>query len=143
MTLRCFLYIGVFAGLLSGCERRFAPTDEAAIRSVMDQQEMAWNKGDIPAFMEGYAEDACFISRKGRTCGRAEVTDHYLTSYPDKAAMGKLTFAQLEVLGAGPDHAWCTGTWQLERVQDTLSGGFSLFWEHTAQGWRILRDHTY
>lgn len=109
----------------------------------MADQEKAWDRGDIPGFMEGYADSVCFVSRKGSTCGKASVTANYLKHYPDKAAMGDLRFGGLEILGAGADHAWCTGTWELLRAEDTLGGGFSLFWERRAEGWRILRDHTY
>ncbi|MFT3885875.1 MAG: nuclear transport factor 2 family protein [Flavobacteriales bacterium] len=143
MALRCFLYMGVLTGLLAGCGGAFTPADEAAIRSVMEAQQRAWDRGDIPAFMEGYVDSVCFISRTGRTCGKAEVMARYQRSYPDKAAMGRLTFGSLEVLGAGTDNAWCTGTWRLVRAQDTLGGGFSLFWQRSPAGWRILRDHTY
>ena len=130
--------------LLGSCERSgFSKNDELAIRQVMADQEVAWDTGDIPGFMEGYADEVCFVSRKGTTCGKAGVTANYQKSYPDQAAMGDLSFGGLEILGAGPDHAWCTGSWELIRAQDTLGGGFSLLWERTAQGWRILRDHTY
>jgi hypothetical protein len=32
-----------------------APDDSAAIRAVIDNQAAAWNRGDIDAFMTGYA----------------------------------------------------------------------------------------
>ncbi len=117
--------------------------DDSSIRQVMAAQEKAWDAGDIPAFMEGYADSVCFVSKKGSTCGKADVTANYQKSYPDKAAMGDLTFGGVEILSAGANNAWCTGTWELVRAQDTIGGGFSLLWERTAQGWRILRDHTY
>lgn len=93
--------------------------------------------------MEGYADRVCFVSSKGTTCGRAAVTANYQQHYPDKAAMGDLHFGDLEILPAGADHAWCTGRWELLRQADTLGGGFSLLWQRGADGWRILRDHTY
>ena len=116
---------------------------EASIRDEMQRQADAWNRGDIPGFMAAYADTACFISLKERTCGKALVTARYMKRYPDASAMGRLDFGNLEVLPAGADHAWCTGTWRLVRSADTLSGGFSLLWGHADAGWRILRDHTY
>ena len=127
--------------LLLGCGAPRAP--EPAVRAAMDRQVQAWNTGDIPEFMEAYAEDVCFISGEERTCGKAVVTQRYQARYPDAAAMGRLEFGQLEVLAVGKDHAWCTGRWRLVRAADTLAGGFSLLWYRTAAGWRIVRDHTY
>ena len=129
--------------LLASCRHHsFQPEDET-IRAVMAQKQRDWDAGDIKAFMNGYSDSVCFISAKGSTCGRAEVTANYLRNYPDKAAMGDLIFDRLEVLPAGDDHAWCTGRWSLVRARDTIGGGFSLFWERGPSGWRILRDHTY
>ena len=75
-----------------------APFDEAGVRAVLAMQEKAWDAGDIPAFMEGYADTACFIVIDGRTCGRAAVTAKYQRSYPTKAHMGDLSFNIHEVL---------------------------------------------
>jgi ketosteroid isomerase-like protein len=138
-----FMGVGCFVACQPAPDRTFQASDEAAIRRVMADQEKAWDQGDIPGFMEGYAESVCFISKKGRTCGKAGVTANYLKSYPDKATMGDLLFDGLEVLPAGADHAWVTGRWRLFRAADTVGGGFSLLWEREAAGWRILRDHTY
>ena len=116
---------------------------EGAIRSVMTEQESAWDAGDIEGFMEGYHEQVCFISSRGTECGREAVTAQYKRSYPDKGSMGDLQFDLGEILPTGAEHAWCTGKWTLFRTDDTLSGGFSLLWLRTPEGWRILRDHTY
>ena len=131
------------AVLLAGCVEPFQARDEAAIREVMAGQEQAWDRGDIDAFMSGYADDICFIGRKGLTCGKEKVTANYRESYPDRSAMGDLTFGISEVKGAGGGHAWLTGTWQLQRTSDTLAGGFSLLWQKRTEGWRIIRDHSY
>ena len=137
----CILFLTFL--LVSCAIPSFTSTDETTIRSEMDQQEQAWNRGDIPGFMDTYADSACFIGANERTCGKDVVTARYEQRYPDRAAMGQLDFDRLEILGAGADRAWCTGTWRLIRITDTLSGGFSLFWMRAPQGWRILRDHTY
>ena len=109
----------------------------------MAAQEAAWDRGDIRGFMRGYAEDICFIGKKGRTCGKEAVTLNYEKNYPDRAAMGDLRFVLHEVVPAGADHAWVTGTWELFRTADTLGGGFSLLWRKDTDGWHIIRDHTY
>ncbi|MCB9183484.1 MAG: nuclear transport factor 2 family protein [Flavobacteriales bacterium] len=133
----------LFPFILAACAAPFGPADDAAIRAAMSEQEQAWDAGDIRGFMAAYADSVCFVSPRGITCGKAAVTANYERSYPDKQAMGDLAFGIQEVLAAGHDHAWVTGTWALHRTADTLSGGFSLLWERGPNGWRILRDHTY
>lgn len=120
----------------------FEPADETAIRQVMADQEKAWDAGDIDGFMKGYADSLCYIGRKGLTCGKAEVTANYKKAYPDSASMGDLTFGVTELLPISGDDAWLTGTWKLVG-KDTASGGFTLLWERKAEGWRIIRDHSY
>ncbi|MBL7980701.1 MAG: nuclear transport factor 2 family protein [Flavobacteriales bacterium] len=123
--------------------RSFGLDDEQAIRSLMADQESAWDRGDIAGFMAGYADTVVFVSPQGTTRGRDAVTANYMRSYPDASAMGDLTFGINEVVPAGADHAWSTGTWRLVRAADTLSGAYSLLWVRQADGWRIARDHTY
>ncbi|HRH36996.1 MAG TPA: hypothetical protein PK760_01545, partial [Flavobacteriales bacterium] len=92
--------------LFIGCAEEFTGVDELAIRAVMAEQEKAWDSGDIPGFMRGYADDVCFHSKRGLTCGKAEVTANYVKSYPDKAAMGDLSFGIGELVPAGAHNAW-------------------------------------
>ncbi len=129
--------------LLVACAHRFGAADERAIRAAMQDQEQAWDAGDIDAFMQGYSDSICFVDRRGMECGKATVTARYRSHYPDRKAMGDLTFGITEVRPAGGDHAWVTGNWELRRVADTIGGGFSLLWERERAGWRIVRDHTY
>ncbi|MEO7080859.1 MAG: DUF4440 domain-containing protein [Flavobacteriales bacterium] len=138
-----FLSLVILFLLIACGSRQFKPADKEAIRAVMAKQEAAWNSGNIAGYMEGYSDSICFISTQERNCGKELVTARYERRYPDREAMGQLDFAGLEVLAAGSDHAWCTGAWRLIRSQDTLSGGFSLLWERTADGWKILRDQSY
>jgi ketosteroid isomerase-like protein len=129
--------------ILTACTARFGQADDAVIRTLMAEQEVAWDQGDIPGFMLAYSDTVCFIGKRGKTCGRDAVTANYQRNYPDQAAMGDLAFGIHEVLPAGDDHAWLTGTWSLIRATDTLGGGFSLLWAREREGWRIVRDHTY
>ncbi|MBL7951493.1 MAG: DUF4440 domain-containing protein [Flavobacteriales bacterium] len=144
VSVRCaFQHAWCFALLFAACGSNPTGEAEREIRQVMADQELAWDRGDIPAFMDGYADQVCFVSKKGITCGKQAVTANYLRSYPDKDAMGDLSFGIHEVVMAGDQYAWLTGTWRSVRSVDTLGGGFSLLWERTPEGWRILRDHTY
>jgi ketosteroid isomerase-like protein len=77
--------------------------DIAAIRKVLREQEQAWNRADIEAFMQGYwhSENLEFVGKNGLQNGWQRTLDNYKKSYPDAAAMGKLDFTilKLELLG--------------------------------------------
>ena len=68
--------------------------DLKAVRTIMSQQEKAWNEVDIPTFMEGYwqSENLVFTGSKGPTYGYLNTLEQYKKSYPDQATMGKLHF---------------------------------------------------
>ena len=129
--------------LLTACSKRFTALDEQAIRTAMADQEAAWDRGDIPGFMVAYSDTICFHSPRGNTCGKQQVTENYMRSYPTKAHMGDLRFDLHELIPAGSEHAWTTGAWALHRQADTLQGAFALLWVRQEAGWRIARDHTY
>ena len=124
----------------------FAQDAESQIRQVLTDQVSAWNKGDIDAFMRGYQDspETTFI---GKTVhhGWQQVLERYKRGYPTKEAMGTLDFSDLNVRMLGADHAVVTGKFHLAR--STAGGGdakgvFSLVWEKTAEGWKIILDHT-
>ena len=79
--------------------------DRAAVVAVLEDQKTAWNRGDIPAFMNGYwrSPDVTFAGKAGFTRGWDTVLARYQRTYPDQASMGHLEFSELEVrpLGTG------------------------------------------
>lgn len=115
----------------------------AAIRAVMDKQADAWNRGDIPAFMKGYwrSEQLTFVSSRV-TRGWQQTLDNYKKSYPDKTAMGTLTFSDLEITVISKDAAVVLGTWSLQREKDNPGGKFTLIFRKFKEGWRVVHDHT-
>ena len=126
--------------------------DDAAIRSVLAQQQAAWNRGDIDTFMHGYrdAPETTFVGRSVRKGYRVLLADYH-KHYASKAQMGTLTFSGLDVRLL-PDadgtvrYAVVTGRFHLARAEhgDAAQddGVFSLVWEKTARGWKIILDHT-
>src|SRR5450631_285796 len=69
------------------------------IESIMHEQQVDWNKGDIDGFMSSYWNDDSlkFIGKNGITYGWKSTLEHYKKSYPDKATMGELTFNIISV----------------------------------------------
>ena len=116
----------------------------AQIRSVLRAQQDAWNRGDIDAFMNGYARSrsTIFVSEDTVRRGWETVRDRYRKKYSDRAKMGLLTFSDLEITTLGPDAAVALGRWKLKRAQDQPHGRFTLIFRSLPEGWRIVHDHT-
>jgi ketosteroid isomerase-like protein len=120
--------------------------DTAAIRGVLDTQVAAWNRGDVVAFMQGYRNSptTTFV---GKTVahGYADVLARYQKSYAGKDKMGQLTFTDLEVHPLDAHFATVIGRYHLARSASdggNAEGIFSLVFEKTASGWKIILDHT-
>jgi len=116
-----------------------------AIRKVLDDQVVAWNKGDLPGFMEGYwqSKDLRFYSGKDVTSGWQATLDRYRKRYQGEGKkMGQLSFGDVEVELLGAEHALVRGRWQVVLPDQTVSGLFTLICKKLAPGWRIVHDHT-
>ena len=118
---------------------------EKAIRQLLDAQVVAWNKGDLPGFMEGYwqSPDLTFFSGGNKTRGWQATLDRYRKKYQGEGKeMGKLAFKELDVRLLGADHAVVTGRFQLQLKAETATGIFTLILHKKEAGWRIVHDHT-
>lgn len=123
-----------------------ASQQELDVIKVLLKQESAWNRGDIDSFAQGYKDspDTIFISRQLNR-GFAGMVDEYHHDYPTKAAMGTLAFSELEVHPLDEKFAVCIGKYELDRSKKDgghSEGLFSLIFEKTDQGWKIILDHT-
>ena len=117
-----------------------------AINKVMENmeiQETAWNNGDVRGFMEYYwkSDSLKFIGSKGITYGWQKTFDNYLKGYPNKDAMGILTFTLLETRQLSRNIIYVIGKWELKKDKPT-GGHFSLLWQKINHKWVIVADHT-
>ena len=142
------------------------------VNLVLDDQLSGWNAGNIDQFMDGYVKDSSvrFITDKKAKTSWQEITDSYKKGYPDKEAMGHLTFHRDEIrwVNEAAYIAQVIGRWEviqkhkLEQANpnlgsrdfssivnrnapthDTLSGRFSLIFVGTQHGPKIQIDHTW
>ena len=120
------------------------PNSVGEIQSVLTAQQDAWNRGDIDAFMNGYARSAStvFISEDEVRRGWETVRGRYQVKYSDRAKMGTLSFSEIEVTMLSPDAAVVLGRWRLKRANDEPQGRFTLILKRQPEGWRIVHDHT-
>jgi ketosteroid isomerase-like protein len=115
-----------------------------AIKKVMDEQALAWNRGDLEGFMQGYwnSPEMTFVSSGKITKGWQPTLDNYKKSYDSKAKMGILTFSDLEITILGKESAVVLGKWSLQREKDNPHGLFTITFRRFKEGWRIILDHS-
>ncbi len=126
-------------------KRSFTSADSQAITQLLKTQQQAWNRGDIEAFMEGYAqrEELIFTSGSQIRRGWQETLTRYQERYgEDSSTMGKLSFELLGIQSLGADGAVVLGRWKLSELESPAGGVFSVILERGEQGWLIVHDHT-
>jgi ketosteroid isomerase-like protein len=121
-----------------------AQTDAASVRQVLNQQVTDWNKGDVTAFMTGYwrSDSVIFMTKTGPEYGYQPMLEHYKKGFPNKAAMGTLTFSNLILKRLSPDYYFVIGAFHLARSTGDAGGQFTLLFRKVNGQWKIAVDHT-
>ena len=118
----------------------------AAIEHVMRQQQDAWNRHDLEAFMAGYwnSPDLTFFSGGKITFGWQSTLDRYRNTYQSAGKeMGKLEFSDLRIEPLGENAAFVRGSWRLTMSDGkTPHGLYTLIFRRFPDGWKIVHDHT-
>jgi len=143
--MKHLIYLFVFVAF--SCQTSVCFDAEKAKEDIFDvlmEQQRAWNKGNIEAFMQGYykSDSLRFASGGNVTYGWQTTLDRYLKGYPDKSVMGQLTFSEIDIKLISNTSALAFGKWELERKTDHPWGLFTLVFKKTDDGWRIIHDHT-
>ena len=118
--------------------------DEKAIVKILSEQDAAWNRGDIEAFMKGYwkNDSLMFIGKSGITYGWQNTLDNYKKRYPDTTAMGKLNFEYIEMKQLSANYFFVVGKWHLTRTIGNVEGAFTLLVKKINNTWLIVKDHS-
>jgi len=118
--------------------------DFEQIQSLLQLQQSQWNAGDIDAFMESYwkSDQLQFGGGNGITKGWQATLDNYKIRYPNRSAMGTLTFKVLDITRHSKKVVSLTGSWSLDREKDNPGGHFLLIWRKIKGDWKIVCDHT-
>ncbi len=138
--MRILLIFFLFSSQLSVAQSK----EEAIIRSMLETQRQAWNRGDIEGFMEPYwkSDSLMFIGKNGVTYGYNNTLKNYKNSYPDADAMGTLVFDIIQVKRLSVIYFSVTGKWNLIRKIGNLSGHFTLLVKKVGERWVIVSDHS-
>jgi len=116
------------------------------LAAAMNQSAAAWNRGDLDTFLAVYKNDAqtAFMAPT-ITYGIPDIKARYARSYfKDGKPKAQLTYSDLKYRALGADHVLMTGKWQLTEPDSgkKQEGYYTLIWERTGSGWRIVHDHS-
>jgi uncharacterized protein (TIGR02246 family) len=128
----------------------FAPlvfAQNAEIRTILKDSEIAWNRGDLVTFASYYEDspETTFMGKEVVRGGTKAILDRYRKSYPTPEAMGTLTFSEIEVRPLAQGVALTTGKFFLKRTAaggGDATGRFTLILRQTPAGWKIIHDHS-
>lgn len=143
-VLFLLLLLGILAPASAWSQGALVREDSIAIAAAMARQEAAWNRGDVDAFMETYwrSDNLQFIGANGPTYGWQATLDNYRRRYPDRQAMGRLSFDILRMDQRSPTVVSLIGKFHLRRSIGDLEGFFLLIWQKIDGQWLIVADHT-
>jgi len=139
-----YLFVFILVLLISCQSHTDILHERKEIMSVLLRQQKSWNAGNIEAFMQGYlkSDSLRFASGGNVTYGWQTTLDRYLKGYSDKSIMGQLIFSEIDIKLISNTSALAFGKWELERDGDHPWGFFTLIFQKTSEGWRIVHDHT-
>ena len=129
----------------AACRSASAQNDAAtAIPPALMASADACNKADLQGHIGLYTENATFMGGNGPIQGRAVVGESLVKSFwRDGKPKQTLSFDRIDVRPLGDAHALSTGHFVLTGGGEAdRSGWFSLTWQKTADGWRIIHDHS-
>lgn len=117
---------------------------ETTIKNILERQQDCWNKGDLNCFMIGYweSDSLMFVGKERILYGYQATLERYLNTYPDREAMGQLTFTFKSMQPLGKKAFFVIGSYHLKRSIGDLEGHFTLLWKKIKGDWVIVADHS-
>lgn len=148
ITVVALLLLAAAGQLIARAETKaeMPATSVAAIRTELDRQVAAWNRGDLKEYMGGYwhSPELTFFAGSKESDGWEAAYHRYQAAYLSKdKEMGRLTFTKIRVEVLGPEAAFVRGAWQLTMKDGSTRGGlFTVVLRKFDDGWRIIHDHS-
>ena len=118
-------------------------SEKAAILSVVDHMEAAWNRGDFRGYMAGFKNpDVVFVSGGKFQQGWQGTLDHYVRDYggsPERR--GRLHFYNMKIDLLAPDAAMLIGQYRLVRGTRVTEGVNTRLFKRFHGHWLITMNH--
>ncbi|MFL6726386.1 MAG: YybH family protein [Sphingomicrobium sp.] len=132
-----------FLALTAALPSTSAKSDRAAILTVIQHMEDAWNRGDFRGYMEGFEKPGVvFISGGKFQDGWQGTLDHYIRDYggsPERR--GRLHFYNMKMDLLAPDAAMLIGQYRLERGTRVTEGVNTRLFRKIKGKWLITMNH--
>jgi uncharacterized protein (TIGR02246 family) len=114
------------------------------ITAMLNQQDDAWNRGDLKAFLDPYDDTGKLVFLSTALIrDREDLKQKYEKRYGNgNSDFGKLSFSDLEVEVLAPELARAWGKWTVVGKDQTSSGWFTLILQKQRGRWRIIHDHS-
>ena len=118
-------------------------TDKAAILSVIDRMELAWNRGDFRGYMAGFENpDVVFVSGGRFKAGWQGTLNHYVRDYGGSAERrGRLHFYNMKIDLLSPTAAMLVRQYRLERGARVTEGVNTRLFKKFHGRWLITMNH--
>jgi ketosteroid isomerase-like protein len=119
-----------------------ASREQLDVVKIVLQQQDAWNKGDLDAYLSHYkdAQDTQAILAT-LVRGIDNIRAAYKSNFPNKDSMGAIEDSEVEARSMGDNFALATGKYHLSRSRKAggdVSGTFTEVFEKTPTGWKII-----
>lgn len=135
--------------LLAACASAGGPTPTPgganAVEVELQRMVDAWNADDLRGHVAAYADSASYTTPRGLEYGRAAITSMLERAFRrGDDLVGTLAFDDVRVRMLGADHALATGAFALTGIEGArdIRGRFTLVFERTAGGWKVIHDHS-
>lgn len=121
-----------------------APEDARSMLAELARSQEGWNAGSLADHVAFYVDSVTFMTARGPRPGRDRVVEEFSRSYfRDGRPLQALSFDRVAIRALGPDHALMTGNFHLRGGgREEQQGWFTLVWMRTADGWRVIHDHS-
>ena len=148
VTRVSFPLVALAAVLSLACHARTAPvaasSASAEIHAVLDSTAAGWNRGDLGPYMAAYAPDADAGGTNGFVHGPPAIEEGMRRGFwKNGRPAQQLRYEHLTIRMLGASDALVTGQYILSgAAQPDRTGWFTTVWEHRAEGWRMIHDHS-
>jgi ketosteroid isomerase-like protein len=121
-----------------------APGAAADIRAVLDSTAAGWNRGDLSRYLWAYVDSATAMGANGPEGGVPAIEAQMRRGFwKTGRPLQTLHYEHIVVRPLGADHALVTGQFVLTgNDRPDRTGWFTTVWTRTAEGWRMMHDHS-